>query len=126
MTNVPGLALTVGANQNYGVICYLVYQASASATVVQFQFTGPSIPSAVIYSAQFQTAPNTPAYFEPASAIGFSSALGASGLTPNTNLSTLIHLGLINGPNAGTVQLQAAPQVTGTITVQAGSWCAVQ
>jgi hypothetical protein len=126
MTNVTGLSFPVAASTNYALICYLVYQVTSGTTVAQFQFTGPSAPSSIVYTAQFQTAPNTPAFSVPAAATAFSSALGASSISTSTNLTTILYLGIINGSNAGTVQLQGAAQVTGTLTIAAGSWCTIQ
>jgi len=126
MTNIAGLSIPVGANQNYGVICYLVYQVSSSSTVAQFTITGPAAPTSIVYSAQFQTQSATPTYTEGQASTAFGTVQGASNITAATNFSLLMHIGLVNGANAGTMQLQAAAQVTGSVTVQPGSWCTVQ
>lgn len=126
MTNVTGLSFPVGANQNYGLICAIVYQVSSLSTIPQIRFTGPASPTAVTYTSLWQISSAAAPVYAGAVATAFSTTEGASPTATGTNFSLLLNLGLVNGANAGTVQLQAAAQVTGTITIQPSSWCAVQ
>lgn len=127
MTNMTGLSFPVGANQNYGVICSLIYQVSSTSSVPQIQFTGPASPTNVFYSALWQLSigGTAPAYTGAVSS-AFNTIDGEAPTVAATNMQLLLHFSLRNGVNAGTVQLQGAVQVTGTFTVQPGSWCAVQ
>jgi hypothetical protein len=125
MTNIPGLLFPVGANQNYGLICSLFYNVSSTSTIPQIRFTGPASPTAVNYTSLWQVAPTSSPDFSGTPATAFSTTQGSSP-TVTTNLNLLLHLGLLNGSTAGTVQLQGAASVTGTFTVLPGSWCAIQ
>lgn len=125
-TNIPGLSLPVAANTNYAYLCYLVFQVSSTSTIPQIKFTGPASPTSVFYSSLWQVAASSSPNFSGQAASAFGTAQGASPTAATTNLAILVHLGLLNGANAGTIQLQGASPVTGTFTVQAASWCAVQ
>lgn len=125
-TDVPGLTLPVAANRNYALLCYLVYQVSSTSTVPQIRFTGPVSPTSVLYSSAWQLGATTAATYASAAATAFSTGQKAAPTLAATNMVILIHAGLLNGVNAGVVQLQAAALITGTFTLQAGSWCAVQ
>jgi len=126
LTNMTGLSVPVAANTNYGIICFLTYQVSSTSTVPQINFTGPASPTSVLYSSVWQVSASAAPVFAGAVATAFSTTQGASPTAATTNFALLIHLGLLNGSTAGTVQLQGAASVSGSFTVQAGSWCAVQ
>jgi hypothetical protein len=55
-----------------------------------------------------------------------SKLLGNATVTATTNLHATVTVGLRNGANAGTVQIQGSATGAGTVTVQAGSFCTVQ
>jgi hypothetical protein len=60
------------------------------------------------------------------SAVAFSSALvDAVAVTATTNFMDVVSLSVVNGVNAGTIQLQAAEIGAGTLTIQPGSYCVV-
>jgi hypothetical protein len=63
-----------------------------------------------------------------AAATAFSTALTTLGTLADTgvNHTGIITLGLVNGVNAGTVQLQAAANGSGTVTIAVGSYCTMQ
>lgn len=129
MTDVPGLSFPVVANTQYGLICFLTYQTSSSVTAAQFTFSGPVTPTALNYSAVIQTNVGTStAFYSPAVATtNFGAPLSTNGGNlATTNMSAIMYMGLISGSTAGTVQVRAAAQITGTITIQAGSFCAIQ
>ncbi len=124
-TSVTGLAFYAAASQNYHALCRITWQGSAGTTGPKYQWTGPSTPTAVL--AGLFSNITTGTYISPASATGFSSALANSGtITTATNFTDTLDLSVLNGTNAGTVQLQMAANGSGTLTVQNGSYCQVQ
>jgi hypothetical protein len=125
-TNMTGLSIPVAVNTKYALICNLVYQVSSTSTIPQIRFTGPTSPTAVSYSSLWQQTANAAPVFTIGPAAAFSTTQGAAPTAATTNFTLLLHLGLINGANAGTVQLQGAASVSGSFTVQPTSWCAVQ
>lgn len=125
--SVPGMVLPVAANANYFYICHFVYQTTAT-TAAQVRFTGPASPTALFYTANFQMNVGTStAYQAPAAVTTFSTPLSTNGaLVATTNMTIDMVMHLINGANAGNVQLQIAAQITGSMTLQPGSACAPQ
>jgi hypothetical protein len=123
-SNVTGLSFSVAATTNYVINCQIVWQGSASTAGVKFQWTGPASPTAVAASSTFGITATTTGN---AAATAFSSAMANTGtITATTNFAAEVSLGLVNGANAGTVQLQAASNGTGTVTIQPGSSCTLQ
>jgi hypothetical protein len=123
-SNVTGLALPVNPSENYNWVCRITWQGTANTTGPKYQFTGPASPTAVAVGLH---SPVTASTFITASAVAFSSAVANSGtVTAATNFTDIISLGLLNGVNAGTVQLQAAANGVGTLTIQPGSACSVE
>lgn len=123
-SSVTGLSFPVRANQNYAITCTILWQGSAATTGPKYQFTGPSSPTSVAANAFSAVTATT---VTQASATAFSSAMANAGtITTATNFADTVRLGLINGANAGTVQLQAAANGAGTLTIQPGSYCLVQ
>lgn len=122
--NTGNIAFFAQANRNYHLICRITWQGSATTTGPKYQFTGPSSPTAVAVGLN---SPITNATAANASAVAFSSAVANAGtITTATNFTDVLSLDLINGANSGTVQLQAAANGAGTLTVQPGSNCLVQ
>lgn len=120
-SSVPNLSFPVSAGANYYVECEIVWQGSANTTGAKYQWTGPASPSAVVSGATFGITATTSGN---AAAVAFSSAMANTGtITTATNFHDVVRLSLINGATAGTVQLQAAANGVGTLTIQAGSSC---
>ena len=117
------LAFTAAASTSYTMTCNLVYSASAATAGPKIEITGPASPTAVTYSYEGATGATA---FSGASATAFSSSLsiGAS-VTTTTPMPFQVTMSLINGTTAGTVQVLAAAQGTGTLTIYAGSSCEV-
>ncbi len=122
-SNVTGLSIPVGASDNYEITCRIVWQASANTAGPKYQFTGPSAPTAVAAGMNSVVTATT---VIAASATAFSSVMANTGtVTTTTNFADTVSVGVINGTNAGTVQLQAAANGAGTLTIQNGSYCTV-
>jgi hypothetical protein len=116
------LAFAVAANTNYSMTCSLYYQSSATTAQMDLQLTGPASPTAVAYFGIMVTNQNGTGGFTAATA--FSSTMGtAAAQQVTTNLPTLITMGLVNGANAGTVQVQVKSHGVGTVTIQPASHC---
>lgn len=123
-SNVTGLAFSVSASTNYHAVCRITWQGSAGTTGPKYQFTGPAAATAVTVGLNSIVTATT---VIAASAVAFSSAVANTGtVTTATNFTDTVDIGLVNGVNAGTVQLQAAANGAGTLTVANGSYCAVQ
>lgn len=123
-TSVTGLAFPVAASTNYTAHCNIVWQGSAGTTGPKYQFTGPGSPTAVGLGMHSTVTATT---FITAAAVAFSSPVANSGtVTTATNFEDQLDLMVLNGTNAGTVQLQAAANGAGTLTIQPGSSCQVQ
>lgn len=126
VASTTNLNFALDASTAYAGECYLVYSASAVTAGPKIQFTGPASPTALVYSSQFQLTA-TPTYADSVAATAFSTSLTpGTAVTNAVNLAVRIHFGISNGVNAGTLQLQAASQGTGTVTIQPGSYCRMQ
>ncbi len=122
-SNVSSLSFPVAASQSLHAMCRVTWQGSAGTTGPKYQFTGPASPTSVaIGMNSIVTATTVIA----ASATALSTAVANTGtVTTATNFTDTVDIGLINGTTAGTVQLQAAANGAGTLTIQPGSYCTV-
>lgn len=120
-----GLAFPVEARGRYTLHCSIVWSASAATAGPQFQITGPASPTSISISMLSAITATTTAS---AAATAFASALNPVGatVTNGVNERAEIDMGLVNGVNAGTIQLQAAAQGVGTLTIRQGSSCTLQ
>jgi len=115
MTNVSGMSFTANASTNYRVSCQFATVSTTSTGNFQYQWTGPASPTAVFYGNSANGTAATA--FSSAVSLGNSTAVVINGQS----------LGLINGTNSGTVQLQISDSSGGfTATLKAGSFCLVQ
>jgi hypothetical protein len=121
------LGFAVNASQTMVVNCSIMYQASAVTDGLILQFTGPASPTAfeadMQYATTYATAING-ASIAPVTAL--STQFPTTGVVVNaatTNYVAKVHATLINGANAGTLQLQAKGVGTGTLTIGIGSFC---
>jgi hypothetical protein len=122
-SSINNLSFPVSAGSNYYVECELVWQGSAGTAGAKYQWTGPAAPSAVVSGATFGITATTNGN---AAVVAFSSAMANTGtITTATNFHDVVRLSLMNGVNGGTVQLQAAANGVGTLTIQPGSSCAM-
>jgi hypothetical protein len=123
-TSVTGLSFSVEASTNYGMSCHLYWQSSNTTAGIKAQVTGPASPTAVFIGLH---QPLTASTYNDAVANAFSSSLGVTtSVTATTNFEALLTMGLQNGANAGTVQVQLAAEGSGTFTLQNGSYCVLQ
>lgn len=121
-SNVSAFSFPVSANHSYTMSCQVVLQGSATTAGPKFQLTGPSSPTSVLFAVDGGT--GAAAYADVA-ATAFSSGITAFGTLGASATNYVLHLniGVINGANAGTVNLQAAANGSGTVTIQPGSFC---
>lgn len=120
-SSIPNLGFPVAASAAFYVECMIVWQGSATTTGAKYQWTGPAAPSAVVSGAIFGITATTNAN---AAATALSTAMANTGtITAATNFMDVVRLSIVNGANAGTVQLQAAANGAGTLTIQPGSIC---
>lgn len=124
-TNVAGgntLQFPVLANTTYTATCHLYYQAAATGGL-NIEFTGPASPTTVIYGLNDPSAATT---FNGSVATAYSTSLGQVVTTAATNFDAIVSFALINGANAGTVNLLAKSSAAVQLQIQAGSFCRVQ
>jgi hypothetical protein len=120
-SNVTGLSFSAAANTNYSWTCDLYFQGSAGTAGLDITVTGPASPTSVFYSYD-EGSGVTSANSGVASAFATKIA-GSASVAATKNLHARVTLGLINGANAGTVQLQGSATGAGTVTIQPGSFC---
>jgi hypothetical protein len=123
-SNITGLSFTVSASRNYTAVCHLYYQGSARTAGLDVTVTGPASPTSVFYSYD-GNATGSSLTNSVASAFG-TKLTGNTTVMATTNLHATVTVGLRNGANAGTVQVQGSATGAGTVTLQAGSFCTVQ
>jgi hypothetical protein len=124
-SNVAGgntVQFPVAANQNYTATCHLYYQSVALGGL-NIEFTGPASPTAVAYGLADPTALGTT---DNSVATAFGTSLGNVIVTAATNFDAIVSFSLINGANAGTVNLLAKASTAVQLQIQAGSFCLVQ
>ena len=114
MASITGLSWSIGASENWSYDIALIMSSTAGTTVT-FQLTGPASPTTVAL-AGFGTAATGSVV-----AGAFSSATGTItlGTTASDNVIRLSGT-ILNGVNAGTVQLQF--NAASTVNVLNGSW----
>jgi len=123
-SDVTGLSLSVSANTSYVGQCYVLFNGSAATAGPKFQWTGPMSAIGLATSMYSDVLLTTSLSSH---ATGFSAPLANSGVIAfGNNEMALIFVGLSNGVNAGTMQLQAAANGLGTLTIQPGSYCVFQ
>jgi hypothetical protein len=120
-SNITGLSFSAAANTNYSWTCDLYFQGSARTAGLDITVTGPASPNNVFYSYD-EGSGVTSANSGVANAFA-TKITGNATVNAATNLHARIALGLINGANAGTVQLQGSATGAGTVTIQPGSFC---
>jgi hypothetical protein len=119
-TNVAGMAFPIAANEFVNFVALVSAFAAAANTGLRLRATGPASPATVTLTAL------TPASASAVIALG-AAAFGADLLGTGSSSTTLpgltiVHGFIANGPNAGTVQLQAGSEVAGSlVTVRAGA-----
>lgn len=122
-TSVPGLAFYAQPYHNYHMECTIVWKASANTAGPNYKITGPSSPTASAVGAWFNVTSST--YSTAVAALGTAVTNGGT-VTTSTDFPDKLSLTLVNGANAGTVQVTAAANGTGTLTIEKGSACTVQ
>lgn len=124
-SNVAGgntIQFAVAANSNYTATCHLYYQAAATGGL-NIEFTGPASPTAVRYGMDLPTAVTGVASGE---ADAFGTSIGAVSTAGAVNLDAMVSFSLLNGANAGTVNLLAKSSAAVQLQIQSGSYCQIQ
>lgn len=124
-SNVTGgksLAFNVQPNTPYKIVCTLYYQAAATGGL-NIEWTGPAAPTAVSYSLADPVALGVT---DNSVATAFGTSLGNVVTTAATNFLATVTLDLVNGANAGIVQLLAKSSAAVQLQIQTGSSCRVQ
>lgn len=122
--DVTGLAFAVLANGEYDFE-FVLKVAGNSTDEAKFQLTGPAAPTSLVFGANSQV---TPTAAKNSAAIAFSTEIDANlAGANNTEQIVTIRGYLVNGANAGTVQLQFAQQSSSVnaLTIRALSFVRV-
>ena len=117
------LGFAVNASQTMVVNCMLMYQVSAGTDGLIVQWTGPASPTGFEADMQYTTTGTTTVSVAPVTALSTQIPTTGTAATATTNFIAKVHATLINGANAGTLQLQAKGVGTGTLTIGIGSFC---
>lgn len=127
-SNVTGLSFPVSASRNYHATCYLTWSPGGATTVgPKYIWTGPASPTAVTAAGTLAKTVTTSSYLSVAAASFATTLDDAVAVTASITQTDVVSIGVINGVNAGTVQLQAAlHSASGTYTLANGSYCIVQ
>lgn len=115
-SNITGLAIPVVANTSYAIECNFWYQASVATAGLDITVTGPAAPAQVSIFYQEYSA-TTPTFAALGSAAFGSKMVGAASVTATTTLPAHLLITLLNGANAGTVQVQGSATGVGTVTL---------
>jgi hypothetical protein len=125
-TNLTGgnsFAFPVAASTIYTGTCTLYYQAAATGGL-NIEFTGPASPTNVTYSLMLPVSAS--AFAGSSVATAYSTSLGNAVTTATTNFPATVTFSLINGANAGTLQMLAKSSAAVALQVQTGSFCTWQ
>jgi hypothetical protein len=124
MVSITQLAIPVLANTQYVMDFTVIFQSAVTTTGIQFGFTGPASPTSVLIVSETQLTDTT---WQVATARAFGNLTASTGVTTiNINYLARIKLLLVNGANAGTVQIQFASEVAATaVLVKRGSMVSV-
>lgn len=124
-TSITGLSFPISASRNYHAYCRILWQGSAATASPTYQFTGPSGAAAIFATL---LTPITINSLEAQTVLTYVTTLAntSGAVTPVSNFVDTIDVSILNGANAGTVQLQAHATGSGTLTISAGSFCQAQ
>jgi hypothetical protein len=124
-SSITGLAFSVAASTNYHMHCNLIWSTGTATGGPKYQITGPATPTAVVIQMESAVTAATSAS---AAVAAFSTTLNPVGavVTTSTDEFSTLDMDLVNGSTAGTVQVQAAAQGAGTLTIINGSGCQIQ
>lgn len=122
-TSVPGLSFYAQPYHNYHADCTIVWKGSASTAGPNYKFVGPASPTASETGVLFTVTATT---FSTATAAMGTAVTNSGTVTASTDFPDHLTLTLVNGANPGVVQLDAAANGTGTLTIEKGSSCTVQ
>ena len=119
-------SVPIAASQNINFDCELIYKEGNTSGKLSLSVLTPTSPANV--DAEVQIYYDTSPTVSPANLVGNISASGGSvpGGTPvavNTPYKAKIYGGVENGSTSGTLAIQAASLVAGTITILRGSYC---
>lgn len=127
-SNVTGLGFAVAASQNYHATCYMTWSPGGATTVgPKYIWTGPASPTAITAAGILAKTVTAASYLSVAASSFATTLDDAVAVTASITQTDVLSIGVINGVNAGTVQLQAAlHSASGTYTLANGSHCVVQ
>jgi hypothetical protein len=120
MASLTDFAVPVAAATAYMLDYTIMFASAATTTGIQIGVTGPASPTSVLIVAETQITTTT---WQTATATAYGNLTASTGVSTITvpNLCR-VKIVLLNGVNAGTVQIQFASEVAASaITVKAGS-----
>lgn len=118
------LAFSVLANTNYDFQCHLPWSGSSTTANLEVVVTGPASPTAVTIDF-LNYISNVSDHDEVQTSFGGTLGTASAG-AGSLNLKGDLNITLLNGANAGTVQIQGKAAGAGTITVLTSARCKMQ
>jgi hypothetical protein len=119
--NVTGLSFAVEANKIYGFRFLLKGNTTATTCALWLRFTGPASPTSFYAHVLMKIVGTDYAIVNELTAFEVNTDYASFGTTVEKGIR--IEGFLVNGANAGTVQMRFRCEVAGqTVTVRAGSW----
>lgn len=126
MSNVTGLTFTPEASTSYHMHCNLIWSTGTATGGPKYTITGPAASTHLVY--QMVSAITAITTASAATDTSFGTALNPVGtvVTTGSDEFSTLDMDLINGANTTAIQVQAAAQGAGTLTIKAGSACQLQ
>jgi len=121
-TDVTGLSFAVEANGNYTAELVLYCIGGSSGQGLKFKVTGPASPTSVLIAILGNTSSNSS--FQTEIQTSFSATPASQAYCAGSSVTGMVRIRItvINGANAGTVQLQADNGTgSGTVTIKVNS-----
>lgn len=118
-TSISQLAVPVLANVQYTLDFSMIFSSAATTTGIAWTFTGPATPTQLVIVSECMI---TATSWETKHAVAYGALIHTGVGAVGTNYLCRIRLQLVNGANAGTVQIQFASEVAASgVTVKRGS-----
>lgn len=119
LANVTGMSFPIAANETVTAVFQGFWETSANNYGMRYALTGPPSPTSVIYGGEIYTSLSAKRTLSAATAFAtdlFETIASAGIVTP-----FIIYAHIVNGANAGTVQLQIGGESNiATLTVKRG------
>ena len=127
-SNVSGMSWSIAANASKTLRCWLPYSNSTGTGGLQLSISGPGTLVSGLYELRYDIDnPGTHNIGAATPGSAWPSSIGSTNVSnANVQFGADFYLQFNNGTTAGTLQLQAENNGTGTLTIYAGASCILQ